>query len=495
MVRLLSFVFVVLGFFTTVYGQAQSSAPKRPKLVVGVVVDQMRWDYLAYYDYAFGEGGFRRLLSEGFSCDNNSLNYLPTVTACGHTCLYTGSVPAITGIAGNNFYKDGVKVYCADDSTVQTVGSTTKAGRMSPRNLRVTTMCDAVKIAQNFASKTIGVSLKDRGAILPAGHTADAAYWFDNESGVFVTSTYYMEELPKWVSDFNAANRKDKDIRYTPEGNELVADMAIAALRGEKLGQGSTTDFLAVSFSSTDYIGHRYGTRAKETEEAYRRLDGEVAKLLAALDMAVGKGNYLLFLSADHAAAHNAALMQEHGVPAGEWMETEALQGMNDYLRERYSTTVPFVKDFMEYRVYLDHEAIVAGGHAVAEVAASLSEYISRDDRVAYAVPYVLVPTSNIPQAIRERITNGYNPKRSGDIQVVLQPGYYGFEPDSYHGGTTHGAWCPYDSHTPLIFYGWNVASGRTSRETHITDVAATVCSLLGVQSPNGCIGTPIDLH
>ena len=494
MKRLFSLVYLVIGLVGAACGQSQQTGADKPKLVVGIIVDQMRWDYLHYYDYTFGNDGFRRLLSQGYSCDNTQITYVPTVTAVGHSCVYTGSVPAITGIAGNDFYKDGKRTYCADDASVQTVGSQTKAGLMSPRNLRVTTMCDAVKIAQDFKAKTIGVSLKDRGAIMPAGHTANAAYWFDNEAGVFITSTYYMKELPAWVADFNKANRQTTDIRYTPKGNTLVADMAIAALNGEQLGRGATTDFLAVSFSSTDYIGHRYGTRAPQTEEAYRQLDREIAKLLAALDSAVGKGNYLLFLSADHAAAHNAALMQKNGVPAGEWDEPAALKDMNDYLKKLCNTATPLVKDLIEYRVYLDHEAIKATGKTVAEVEEALCAHISADDRVAYAVPFAKVQSLSIPQAIRERVINGYNPKRSGDIQIILQPGYYGFDSGSFHEGTSHGVWCSYDTHIPLLFFGWHVNHGRTAKETHVTDIAATVCSMLDIQSPNGCVGTPIEL-
>ena len=492
MKRILSLVYVMFGLMAVAFSQSVQHEAMRPKLVVGVVVDQMRWDYLHYYDYVFGNDGFRRLLAEGYSCDNTQINYIPTVTAVGHSCVYTGSVPAITGIAGNNFYKDGNKVYCADDPTVQTVGSTTKAGLMSPRNLRVTTMCDAVKMAQNFKSKTIGVSLKDRGAIMPAGHTADAAYWFDNEAGVFITSTYYMKELPEWVEKFNKANRQTTDIRYMPKGNELVADMAIAALNGENLGRGETTDFLAISFSSTDYIGHRYGTRGLQTEDVYRKLDGQIAKLLSALDNSVGKGNYLLFLSADHAAAHNAMLMQKYGVPAGEWDEPATLAAMNDYLKRLYGMSTPFVKDLIEYRVYLDHEAIKAANLKVCDVASALSDYLCCDDRIAYAVPYATVQSQPIPQPIRERIINGYNLKRSGDLQIILQPGYYGVDAESFKEGTSHGVWCPYDAHIPLIFYGWHVGNGSTTRETYVTDIAATICSMLGVQVPNGCVGKPV---
>lgn len=495
MKRLLSLVYLCVGLLAAAWGQSQQQGAEKPRLVVGIIVDQMRWDYLHYYDYTFGPDGFRRLLSDGYSCDNTQITYVPTVTAVGHSCVYTGSVPAITGIAGNDFYKDGKRTYCTDDATVQTVGSDGKAGQMSPRNLRVTTMCDELKISQDFKAKTIGVSLKDRGAILPAGHTADAAYWFDNDAGVFITSTYYMKQLPGWAADFNKANRQTADIRYTPKGNALVADMAIAALNGEGLGRGETTDFLAVSFSSTDYIGHRYGTRSAQTEEAYRQLDREIAKLLRALDSAVGKGNYLLFLSADHAAAHNAALMQDNGVPAGEWDEPKALADMDGYLKKLYNTGTSFVKDLIEYRVYLDHDAIKAAGRTVGEVAGALCSNLETDDRVAYAVPFESVQATSIPGPIRGRIVNGYNPKRSGDIQIVLQPGYYGFDSGSYHEGTSHGVWCSYDTHIPLLFYGWHITAGSTARETHVTDIAATVCSLLGIQSPSGCVGQPVSFR
>lgn len=482
---------IILCAITTCYGLAGTL--NRPKLVVGIIVDQMRWDYLSYYDYTFSDDGFRRLMGEGYSCDNCLINYLPTVTAAGHSCVYSGSIPAITGIAGNNFYIGSRKTYCCDDSTVNTVGSNSpEVGRMSPRNLRVTTMADALKMAQNYKSKTVGVSLKDRGAILPAGHTADAAYWFDREEGIFVSSTYYLDDLPQWAVNFNKAHRQTSDIRYTPMGNEVVAEMAMAAVDGEQLGQGSTTDFLAVSFSSTDYIGHRYGTRAKNTEEVYQQLDRQIGALLKHLDEAVGKGNYLLFLSADHAGAHNADEMRARNVPAGKWMETAIPSTLNSYLQDVYNTSEKPVRDMLEYRVYLDHEAISRMGATIHDVKATLIDYLTKGDSIAYAVDFENVVSQTIPEEIKERIIRGYNPKRSGDIQIILQPGWYAQADDGYPAGTNHGVWCPYDSHIPLLFFGWQVPQGRSPQEVHVTDIAATICSLVGVQVPDGCIGQPI---
>ncbi|MBP3787532.1 MAG: alkaline phosphatase family protein, partial [Prevotella sp.] len=235
---------------------ATQAQVKRPKIVVGIVVDQMRWDYLYYYYDEYCSGGLKRLLREGFSCENNMINYIPTVTAIGHTSIYTGTVPSLHGIAGNTFYQNGKKVYCCEDSTVTPIGSNGKAGLMSPRNCYATTIGDMLKVATDFKSKVIGVALKDRAAILPAGHSADAAYWYDIEAGHFITSSYYMNKLPKWMEKYNEKHgtTPGKDIRYKPSAITLTFDMAKAILENEKMGEGKETDMLCVSISSTDLI-------------------------------------------------------------------------------------------------------------------------------------------------------------------------------------------------------------------------------------------------
>ncbi|WP_368502589.1 alkaline phosphatase family protein [uncultured Prevotella sp.] len=342
---------VLAALFLSCYGmQAQDGKSanltfQRPRLVVGIVIDQMRWDYLYRYQQRYTEGGFKRLLNQGYSFENTRIPYIPSVTAIGHTCIYTGSVPTIHGIAGNNFYKDGKKVYCTTDKTVTPVGTKNESGQMSPRNLWVTTISDEMKLATNGRSKVVGVSLKDRASILPAGHTPDGAFWFDDETGNFVTSTYYMDKLPAWVTRFNrerhaekylsekwqtiypkdsyiestADNTEYEDgikpgekamlpldlpslykkygyeiIRKTPFGNSLTFDMARAAIEGEHLGEDDDVDLLAVSCSSTDYIGHQVGPNTVEIEDTYLRLDRSIADFLNYLDKKVGKGNYLV---------------------------------------------------------------------------------------------------------------------------------------------------------------------------------------------------------
>ena len=482
-------LFLTLTLFSLNIARCQNSVMQRPNLVVGIVVDQMRWDYLSAYESKFGNGGFRRLMREGCNYDNTMINYIPTVTACGHSSIYTGSTPAITGIAGNDFYIKGKRTYCTDD-TVRTVGSLTKAGMMSPRHLLVTTMCDALRLATDFRSKVVSISLKDRGAILPAGHTANAAYWYDNMNHSFITSTYYMQALPEWVNEFNRTHKSvdGRDIRYLPDGNTLTARMAMAAIDGEQLGQKNETDFLAVSFSATDYIGHKYGTKAPQTEEAYVKLDKDIAVLLNCLDEKIGKGNYLLFLTADHGASHNARYLLSKGIPAGEWDEEIERKKMNEYLQKVYGAK-DMVKDIIEYRLYLNDDAIKAVGVKKEDVETVLCDYLNSDERIAYALSYAAASIQPIPAAIRDRIIMGYNPKRSGDIVLIPATGYYKYGSDSFNTGTTHGVWNPYDSHIPLIFFGWNVSPGHNIEECHVTDIAPTVCAMLHIQQPNGCVG------
>ena len=281
---------------------------ERPKLVVGVIVDQMRWDYLYYYYEDYGNDGIKRLLREGFSCENTMITHVPTVTAIGHSSVYTGSVPYFTGIAGNGFMIDGKPVSSCDDMSVDGVGTSGKAGHRSPRNMLATTIGDELKQAFDFECKVMGVAIKDRASILPAGHSADAAYWWDSEVGHFVTSSYYMDRLPGWVEKFNRRyNTEPKfDLNTSNLGVTYTFRMAEAILENEKLGQGKYTDLLAVSVSSTDAIGHTYSTRGRENYEVYMQLDKELAHFFNELDKRVGRGNYLLFLTADHGAACNA---------------------------------------------------------------------------------------------------------------------------------------------------------------------------------------------
>lgn len=530
---------VLAAGFCTAVG---AMAVERPKLVVGIVVDQMRWDYLYRYGDRFGEGGFKRLMNEGFSCNNTMLNYIPTYTAVGHASIYTGSVPSVHGIAANDFCIDGKRVYCTYDAGENTVGGKNDAGKMSPRNLLATTIGDELKLATNFRGKVVGVSLKDRASILPAGHGADGAYWFDDASGKFITSTYYMDKLPKWVEDFNkkdmardllkegwtamypmdtyvestvdmSAYEKSWSggaapvlplntdslfrkkgygiIRTTPQGAELTLEMAEAAIEGEKLGQDNITDLLAVSISTTDYIGHQFGTYAVETEDAYLRLDKSLADFFTMLDSKVGKGNYTVFLTADHAASHNFKFMQDNGMPADGWVTGKLSGALQKHLADKFGQD-KLVKYVMNYQVFFDKNKIAEAGLDFEAVRTEAVKFLRGYKEFAYVVDMENICGSSVPSIIKERIINGYNRLRSGDIQLILQPGWYEVGSASDNKGTTHGVWNPCDTHIPLLFMGWGVGHGKTNARVNITDIAPTVCALLNIQMPDGCIGTAI---
>ena len=515
------------------------TAPQRPKLVVGIVIDQMRWDYLYRYQKRYTDNGFKRLLREGFSCENTALPYVPSVTAIGHTCIYTGSVPSIHGIAGNNFVKNGKKVYCTDDDAVKSVGTTSHAALMSPRNLWATTIGDEMKIASNGRAKVVGLALKDRASILPAGHNPDGAFWFDDKTGNFVTSSYYMNKLPKWVEKFNDSKQPahylsgkwntlyPKDtytestaddnayedgikkgvkptlpvdlpalykkygysiIRNTPFGNSLTFDFAKVAIDGEQLGADEETDLLAVSCSSTDYIGHQVGTHAIETEDTYLRLDKAIADFLSYLDSKVGKGNYLVFLTADHGAMNNAGFLQDRRIPAGSWDADAIAEKLNGELAKEYPNVGNMVKTVMNYQVFFNLDVIKKNNLDYGKIKQTTVNILKEYSCVLYACDMEKTATESIPEEVKYRIINGYNRERSGGVEIVLKPNYYA------HGmkGTDHGAWNPYDTHIPLVFMGWGIKHGATTRQTFMTDIAPTVAALLHVQAPNGCVGKPI---
>lgn len=536
----LFFIFLFSSFFCV--AQKQAVLP-RPKLVVGIVVDQMRWDYLYRYYNRYSATGFRRLLNEGFTCENAYINYVPTVTAIGHATVYTGSVPAIHGIAGNDFIiqATGKRMYCTEDSTASTVGSTSSAGKMSPKNLLASTITDELKLATNFRSKVIGIALKDRGSILPAGHNPNGAYWFDNVIGGWITSDFYMNELPEWVKKFNEqglaekylkqdwntlynietytqsspddnayegkytgnpkstfpvktsgmyTNKNFDIIRNTPYGNTITADFAKAAIDNEMLGKGSETDFLAVSFSSTDYIGHKMGINSIEIEDTYLRLDKDIASLLSHLDSKVGKGAYTVFLTSDHGAATNPNFLIDNKMSAGYFPTAQILKDLNTFLEEKYNEK-NIVSSFTNYQVHLNNSLVQKSKLNEDVLRKEIIAFLKSKPVVSFVVDNDKIGESGLPEPLASRIKNGYNLKRSGIITFGLEPGFFSASATNQT-GTSHGSWNAYDSHIPLLFMGWGVKHGSTNRTVNMTDIAPTIAALLHMQEPNGSIGSVI---
>lgn len=488
----------ILTFFLLCIAVCAQAQTARPKLVVGLVVDQMRWDYLYYYYNEYGEGGLKRLLSEGYSCGNCQINYAPTVTAVGHTSIFTGSVPSIHGIAGNSFYLDGGSKETENcyDGSVKGVGSNGKAGQRSPHLMRTSTIGDELRLSNDYQSKVVGVALKDRAAILPAGHTANAAYWWDTEAGHFITSTYYMNALPQWVVDFNKQNHTAPgyDIKASNEGVTMTFRMAEAAIKGEQLGQDDATDLLTVSVSSTDLIGHIYSTRGKENHDVYMQLDKDLASFLQMLDATVGKGNYLLFLTADHGAAHNYNMLRSHKYPAGAWDYSATTKGLNEYLKGKFKLTEDPVLPEDNYQFTFNEAVLAKADVDLDDAVEEAVKWLRTQKDFIYVVDNEHLSEATLPAPIKERLINGYCHGRSGQITVVTRPQYFGGKDNPNYKGTQHGQPFPYDTHIPCIYYGWNVPHGETTQETHVTDIVATVCAMLHIQMPNGCIGEPTQL-
>lgn len=542
MFRKISIAAAALLSVTTINAQKnKNNQVDRPKLVVGLVIDQMRWDYLYRYYSKYENDGFKRLLNKGYSLNNVHIPYVPTVTALGHTSIYTGSVPAIHGIAGNDWTdkETGKNVYCTTDESVQPVGTTNvKVGSHSPKNLWSTTVTDELRLATNFQGKVVGVSLKDRASILPAGHTPNGAYWFDDSTGDFITSTYYMNDLPQWVKSFNSQNLPDQlvangwntllpinqytesspdnspwegllgssktpvfpysnlaedyktkkdNIRYTPFGNTLTLKLAEASVEGENLGADDITDILAINLASTDYAGHKFGPNSIEVEDVYLRLDQDLAQFFKYLDGKVGKNQYTVFVSADHGGAHSVGFLKEHKINTGffgEGME----KSLNEKLKAKFGVD-KLINGVDNYQIYFDRKLMTDNKLELEDIKEFAIHELEKDPTVLYAVSTTEVQEATIPEPIKQRIINGINRQRSGDIQLISHDSML---PPYSKTGTTHSVWNSYDAHIPLIFMGWGIKHGESNKQYHMTDIAPTVSALLHIQFPSGNVGNPI---
>jgi len=511
-----------------------------PKLIVGIVVDQMRYDYLSRYWSKFGDDGFKKLVTEGISCTNTHYNYVPTYTGPGHASIYTGATPAVHGIIGNDWFnrKLGKNNYVTQDTSVIGTGTTTAAGKMSPQYLLTTTISDELRIASNLRSKVIGIALKDRGAILPAGHSANAAYWFEGSTGNWISSSWYLSQLPSWVVEFNnkklpaeylktpwttllpideytestADDTPYEDlfagetkpvfphnfpllgplnyefIKNSPAGNVLTKEFALAAMKAEELGKDEFTDILAVSFSSPDYIGHQFGTHAIETEDTYLRLDKDLADLIAKVEAFAGKANVLFFLTADHAAIPNVKFLQDQQIPAGIFNVAGVSDSLNKFLNSKYGVQ-KWVLAFDNDQVYLDHALLDKNKIDIREISVEISKLLMKFDGVAGVMMAEDLFRNEYTFGIRSLIQKGFYAKRSGDLAMILEPGLVEYKTK----GTTHGAGYTYDTHVPLLFYGWNIKKGSYSGHVDITDIAPTLSQILNIQPPSGATGRVIE--
>lgn len=521
---------------------AENTNARRPKLVVGITVDQMRYDYIEKFWNDFGDKGFKRLLGEGFFCRNLKYNYMPTYTGPGHASIFTGTTPAYHGIIQNDWFErsSGLTIYCSSDSTVSGVGTSSAAGKMSPQYLLATTLGDELKLFSNNRSKVFGIAMKDRGAILPAGRTADAAYWFvGGAEGVWATSNWYMNELPAWVSEFNSGNyaenymnktwslameesRYDESmqdnnayeapfkgslrpvfpyvlselastngnfdlIKATPFGNDLTVDFAKQLIEKENLAADEFTDMLCMSFSSTDYIGHQFGIHSREIQDCYIRLDKLLGEFLDYLDQRVGRDNYLLFLSADHGGAPTPSYMLTEKASAGYWEKEKFALELEKWMKSEFGEGTWIINESNQ-NIFLNRDLIAQKKLDLTSVQNRVAQYVASQPHVHAAFSASQLQDFNLQLPIMQMAKLGYSQKMSGDVIYILDPDFihYGMM------GTTHGSPYVYDAHVPAIFFGSGIATGETHKSYAITDIAPTVSAICRISFPNACIGNPI---
>ncbi|MEO8588040.1 MAG: alkaline phosphatase family protein [Flavobacteriales bacterium] len=529
--------------FTSLTLSAQHPAwTTPPKLVVGIVVDQMRVDYIYRYWDNFGDGGFRRLINQGAFLRDAHYTYVPTLTGPGHASIYTGSIPALHGIVANDRYDRSTRslIYCVNDTNVRGVGGDM---RRSPVQLLATTLADEIERRTDRKGRTIGVALKDRSSILSIGRTADAAFWFNAVDGSFMTSTWYMPALPEWVKEFNARKLAEKYldqtwapffpmeryhqalpdsnayeeqlvpgtrsafpyplrewrqkgagldlIKLTPWGNTLTTDIALAAIKGEELGVDAITDLLAISYSSTDELGHGTGPRAVEIEDMYIRLDLEIARLLAELDKSVGAGRYTLFLTADHGVVDVPQYLKDLKGSAGYVDKGQVRRKINEAL----SAVDP--KDSVAYigkgQVFLAERKEPGAFISFNARLNMVRDVLLAQPGIAAAWP--APDLSLIGRAGDDLMTlagNGCMPKRSGDVTYSLSPGFLEFPAGLPHQGTEHSTGWNYDTHVPVLFFGQGIVHGEVVRRTAVADIVPTLTMIIGCALPDAAVGEPV---
>jgi hypothetical protein len=523
------------------------SQEARPKLVVGIVVDQMRQEYLYRFENKFGDGGFKRLVGKGFMLINAHYNYVPTYTGPGHASVYSGTTPSVHGIIGNDWWDKGIKksVNCVEDDRHKPVGNPEGNGDVSPWRMLSSTITDELKIGTQKRSKVIGISVKDRGAVLPAGHLADGAYWYDGKSGKFITSTYYRNALPQWVETFNGLKLADsylnqtwntvlpitqytessqdespyerklqgkekpvfpynlKELRKTngdfdllaatPFGDDLLTEFAKTTIAGEQMGKDADTDFLAISYSCPDIVGHAMGPNSIEIEDTYIRLDKNIEDLLKTLDKEVGENNYVVFLTADHAVAEVPQYLKDNRIPAGNFAVSPLEVSLNEFL-QKYFPGKKIIEKISNDQIFLNQDLFAgdpkSAGIDLLIATELITNYLQSVEGIAQVFSKTVLKQGAYNETgIKGMMVRGYNFKRSGDIAYQLEPNWIS---GGGAQGTTHGSAYTYDTHVPILFYGKGVKQGHSSSYHAITDIAPTLSVLLKIKFPSGCTGQPI---
>ena len=532
-------IVILILVFVKLSGQGAYLPPDKPRLVIGIVVEELKYDQLEKFRDKLGENGIKRLINEGTYFKNASYEYMLTQSAPGHATISTGAEPSFHGITSDEWYVPlkNELINCTRDATVNSVGGSFESGLHSPVNLLVSTFSDELQMSTNKKSKAFGVGLRESSAIFSAGHAANAAYWFDNTTGTWMSSTYYINSLPTWVNDFNAMKFSDSYLnstwsllrpaayyvdclpdsnsfeagfnkinyfpydlkkirakndysllRETPFGNSLTANFAIRLIQNEQLGKDDVTDYLSICFSATDYIGHRFGPSSVEMGDAILRLDDDIKNLLTYLNDSIGKKNVLIYFTAAHGISEIPTVLEKNRIPSGYFQQNQALQLLRSYLNAVYGEG-DWVKGYSERQIFLNRTLIEDARLSLDDVQKKVARFLVQFTGVEAAYPYSAFEANDFGNGNLKRIINNFSPQRSGDVIVILNPGWVEKESDYV---TNHNSPWEYDSHVPLIWYGWTVNKSIVTRKVNMTDIAATLSTLCKVPYPNACTGEPM---
>ena len=553
---------IILGclFIAAFFVSAATYYADKPKLILQITVDQLRGDLpMRYYD-RLGKGGFRYLWESGIVYRDAHHAHANTETIVGHTTLATGAHPSSHGMVGNIWFdrETGFTTYNVEDSNYRLltegasvdasteIDPTQRAARSegrSPAAILVTTFSDELRSNSGGKSKVIGVSVKDRGAISMAGHSG-TAFWFSKASGDFVTSTYYLEKYPGWVSEFNSTkpaqrfaattwdllhdkssylfgdtddrpweadvggfgrvfphNYGDGSSPYfttwltlSPAGDQLVLDFAKLALVEEQLGQDEITDYLSVSFSATDYVGHVFGPSSLEAEDNILRLDRTLADLFAFVDETVGLENTMIVLSADHGAPDAPGYLESLNIPAGyvdpeSWEKDAAIARIKKNFGIKGELIETYDHPYLYFSTVIKNDKRIDQGALEAAVVEELSKF----EGVSLAVSSSALRSGNLPDTdIYRAVVNNFNAKRSGEIFIVFEPNWFINDFDGLTVASTHGSPWRYDTYVPIVFAGAGLAAQTVDRRVQTVDIAVTLSTYMDIKPPSGSVGIPL---
>ncbi len=539
--RFLTTIVVLFLLINSVFCQNPSVPSEKPKLIIGIVVSEMRYDYLNRYWDKFGEGGFKKLVNGGTFCKNTHHDYLISESGEGFATIATGAYPDVHGIVSDYWYdrlRDKI-TFCVRDETVKTTGGAFEQGKYSPHALMSSTLSDQARVAGQFKPKVISVSLDPRAAVLSGGHSANAAYWFDTEKGIWISSSYYLDSLPVWVDDFNSktfaelylqrlwepllpissytesladdnkyetgfsgkktfpydlnkmslvkkGQRNFDILKYTPYGNSLTKDFAISTIVNEELGQDQNTDWLQVGFSATGYMGDKFSSNSTEIEDAYLRLDKDIEHFLNFLNEQLGMKNVLIYLTADNAMADDPAFLSDQGQPTGYFNYNSAMSLLGTYLNLIYGKG-DWIKFYYAQQIYLNRDLIENSKLSLIEFQNVVASFMIQFEGVANTLSSTNLMTNNYTRGFFEKIQKSYNQKRSGDIILHLSPGWTerGIEKE-------YASSFRYDTHVPLIWYGWKIGRANIFRPVSVTDIMPTIAVFLDIPRSGSLEGSLI---